>query len=174
MSVSIRDARHSAQDRRWIQSRYPEYLEDLSRSSLNTGMFPAIDAHGERQDESMARWFADDSSHPLVILKDGRRVGFALIGRPLRHQRDQVDFRMAEFFVVLEARRLGIGREAASLIFNRFAGTWEIVEFIYNKPALEFWRSILDEYTGGRYHESSTYSEVRQRFESAGLRDPRS
>lgn len=174
MPVSIRDAQNSAQDRRWIQSRYPEYLEDLSRLSMNTGMFPVAGDHGERQAELMARWFADDSSHPLVILKGGKRVGFALVSRPLRHQRDQIDFRMAEFFVALEARRLGVGRDAAWLIFNRFAGTWEVVEFMYNKPAVEFWRSILGDYTGGRYRESATYGEVRQRFKSAGLRDPRS
>ena len=173
MPVSIRDAQNSAQDRSWIQSRYPEYLEDLSQLSMNTGVFPVAGDHGERRAELMARWFADDSSHPLILLKDSKRVGFALVSRPLRHQRDQVDFRMAEFFVAVEARRRGVGRDAASLIFNRFAGTWEVVEFMYNKPAVAFWRSILGDYTGGHYREASTYGEVRQRFTSVGLRGVR-
>jgi len=63
--ISIRDAQNSAQDRTWIQAQYPEYLEDLSQLSMNTGMFPAAGEFGERQAEHMARWFADDSSHPL-------------------------------------------------------------------------------------------------------------
>ena len=41
MPVSIRDALNSTQDRTWIQAQYPEYLEDLSQQSMNTGMFPA-------------------------------------------------------------------------------------------------------------------------------------
>ncbi len=170
--VSIRDA-HSTPDHAWIQAQYPEYLEDLSHPSMNTGMFPIADEYGERHAELMARWFADDSSHPLIILKNNRPAGFALVSRPLRHQRDQVDFRMAEFFVALNSRRRGIGRDAARLIFNRFAGTWEIVEFLHNKAAIDFWRSILTEYTGGRFQESLSHGEVRQVFKSTAPRGPR-
>ena len=50
MPVSIRDAQHSAGDRAWIQNHYAAYLEDLSRLSMNTGMFPAA---GEWQYASM-------------------------------------------------------------------------------------------------------------------------
>jgi predicted acetyltransferase len=171
--ISIRDAQHSAQDRAWIQAQYPEYLEDLSQLSMNTGMFPAAGEYGERHAELMARWFADDSSHPLIILKNDKPVGFALVSRPPRNQREQVDFRMAEFFVTLKARRLGIGRDAAQLIFNRFAGTWEIIEFLYNKPAVTFWRSIVSDYTGGKFRESIAHGEVRQVFSSAHRRPAR-
>jgi predicted acetyltransferase len=138
-------------------------LEDLSELSMNTGMFPA---YREREAELMARWFADDTSHPLIILKNERPTGFALVSRPPRNQRDQIDFRMAEFFVTLKSRRLGVGRDAARLIFNRFAGTWEVTEFLYNKPAVEFWRSIVADYTNGRFREIRAHGEVRQVFSS--------
>ena len=164
MPVSIRDALNSPRDRQWIQSQYPEYLEDLSLVSMNTGVFPAS---GEVQAELMARWFADDSSYPLIILKNDQPAGFALVSRPPRNRRDQVDFRMAEFFVTLKARRLGVGRDAAQLIFNRFAGHWEITEFVHNKTAVQFWRAILAEYTGGKYLETVAHGEVRQLFSSA-------
>jgi predicted acetyltransferase len=134
---------------------------------MNTGMFPA---YHEREGELLARWFADDSSHPLIIMKDERPVGFALVSRPLRSQRDKIDYCMAEFYVVPSARRLGVGRDAARLIFNRFAGVWEVTEFLYNKPAVAFWRSIVGEYTGGKYRESTTLGEVRQVFRSANAR----
>jgi predicted acetyltransferase len=163
LPVSIRDAQHSEQDRTWIQKRHAEYLDDLSRLSLNTGMFPAF---GEREPELMARWFADDSSHPLLILKDDRPIGFALVCRPARNKRDTVDFRMAEFFITKKARRLGAGRDAAMLIFNRFSGAWEITEFLYNQPAVKFWHSIVAQYTGGRFRESVTHGEVHQHFSS--------
>lgn len=166
MPVSIRDALNSQQDRAWIRNSYPEYLQELSLISMNTGIFPVAGEFGEREPELLARWFADDLSHPLIILKNDRPVGFALVSRPLRNQRDAADFRMAEFFVTAGQRRLGVGRDAAVLIFNRFGGTWEVGEFQYNKPAVMFWRSVVAEYTGGRFRESRSQGEVRQVFES--------
>lgn len=166
MPVSIRDAQRAPADRAWIESQYSSYLEDLSRLSQNTGIFPASGEFGEREPELMARWFVDDSSHPLVLLKDERRVGFALVSRPPRNLRDSIDFRMAEFFVAVDSRRLGIGRDAASLIFSRFAGAWEVTEFQYNKPAVAFWRSVVSQYTAGRFRESAAHGEVRQIFSS--------
>ena len=164
--VSIRDARNSEADRHWIQRNYSDYLEDLSQQSMNTGMFPVRGEFGEREAELMGRWFADDSSHPLILLKDDRPVGFALVSRPLRNQRESVDYRMAEFFITPPQRRLGVGHDAALLIFSRFAGTWEITEFLCNKPAVAFWRSIVAELTGGKFRESVAHGEVRQVFNS--------
>lgn len=169
MPVSIRDAQHSEADRAWIRSHYAEYLEDLSRLSLNTGLFPALGEYGEREQELLARWFADDSSHPLILLKNDQPIGFALVSRPPRHQRSTIDFRMAEFFITPKARRLGIGRDAALLIFRRFAGSWEITEFLYNKPAVAFWRSVVSQVTGGKFRESMAHGEVRQVFSSKDL-----
>jgi predicted acetyltransferase len=164
--VSIRDALHSPQDRAWIGKGYAEYIEELSQLNMNTGVFPVAGEFGEREPELMARWFADDSSHPLVILKNDRPVGFALVSRPSRNQPSAADFRMAEFFITAKERRLGIGKDAAVLIFNRFGGTWEVSEFQYNKPAVTFWRSIVADYTNGRFRESQSHGEVRQVFAS--------
>jgi Predicted acetyltransferase len=130
---------------------------------MNTGLFPA---YAEREPELMARWFADDSSHPLIILKDEQPVGFALVSRPPRNRREQFDYCMAEFFVVASARRRGVGRDAAHLIFNRFAGNWLITEFAYNKAAVAFWRAIISDYTGGRFRETLAYGEIKHMFRS--------
>ena len=174
MPIRIRDARNSAPDRSWIQTRYVEYLEDLSQLSMNTGMFPVAGEYGEREPELMARWFADDSAHPLIILKNDKPAGFALVSRPPRNQRDQIDFRMSEFFVAFSARRLGVGRDAARLIFDRFAGSWEITEFLYNLPAVSFWRAVVNDYTQGRFRESSAHGEIRQVFTSRHVTAKRS
>ena len=173
MFISIRDARASKDDRRWIEESYAEYLDDLTRVSLNTGMFPAFGGYngdsaaefGDRAPDMMARWFADDSSYPLVILRDKHPQGFALVSRPTM-KRANVDFRMAEFFVLRKARRHGIGREAAELIFNRFDGRWEIVEFLRNQGAVAFWRSIVGNYTHGHFNETVMQGEVRHTFKS--------
>jgi predicted acetyltransferase len=136
---------------------------------MNTGLFPVAGAYGEREPELLARWFADDSSHPLLLLKNDHPVGFALVSRPPRNQRSAVDFRMAEFFVKPTVRRLGVGRDAAQLIFSRFTGAWEVTEFLYNKPAVAFWRAVVAHFTNGKFRESVAHGEVRQLFDSREL-----
>jgi predicted acetyltransferase len=173
MTVSIRDAKHSPQDRDWVRSVYREYLEDLSM--LNTGIFPVLGQFGEREPDLLARWFADDRSHPLVILQSDRPVGFALVVRPPERAatttvpagRGRIEFRLSEFFIQLPYRKRGVGREAAQLIFNRFAGQWEVTEYVRNSGAVAFWRRIIGAYTGGRYTERAADGEVHQWFKSA-------
>jgi predicted acetyltransferase len=170
MSVSIRDARHSAADRQFIQKAFADYLTDLTDLNMNTGMFPAFSTSdgefGDRKTELFARWFADDSSHPLVILRDNVPVGFALVSRPVMKRANSADHRLAEFFVAKQARRRGVGREAAELIFNRFGGSWEVTEILRNQTAVAFWRNVVGAYTGGDYREAVGNGEVRHVFQT--------
>ena len=78
----------------------------------------------------------------------------------------RVDYRMAEFFIARTSRRLGIGRTAVQLILNRFAGRWEITEYLRNPAAVSFWRRVVAGYTRGNYQERIVNGEVRQVFES--------
>jgi predicted acetyltransferase len=166
VAVSIRDAKGSPEDRKWIQSVYRDYLSDLA--TLNTGIFPVLGEYGHREPDLLARWFADDRSHPLLILKDDQPAGFALIVRPptLSQARPAVDHRLSEFFVLRRYRRLGVGRDAAQLIFNRFAGQWEVTEYVRNAGAVSFWRRVIGAYTRGTYTERIADGEVRQLFRS--------
>jgi len=169
MTVALRDARRSLDDRRFIGAIYPEYLDELSAVSNapGTGAFPVYGEHGQRHEELLARWFRDDRSHPLVILDTGRPSGFALVARPLFATPEGYEYRMAEFYIRQNSRRRGIGRAAAGLIFSRFAGRWEVSEAVANHRAIEFWRRTVMAYTGGRYDERVRDGEVRQRFTSA-------
>jgi predicted acetyltransferase len=73
---------------------------------------------------------------------------------------------MAEFFIARARRRLGIGRTAVQLILSRFAGRWEITEYLRNPVAVSFWRRVVANYTQGRFQERVTNGEVRQVFDS--------
>ena len=166
MLVSIRDCRHSKKDRQWIQNVYAEYIDALA--DLNTGLFPVIGAGTPHEDEIFANWFANDQSHPLVILKGPEPVGFALVTRPriATAGESAVNYHMSEFFVRNQYRRHGIGRDAATLIFDRFAGDWDIVEYQRNPGAVAFWRRVVSAYCGGRFTERTHDGEVRHRFTS--------
>ncbi len=166
MLVSIRDVGRSGRDRRWIQDVYGEYLESLS--DLNTGFFSVLGADGPREEQIFASWFSSDHSHPLLIAKGLDPVGFALVTRPLVGAAGEAPatFQMSEFFVRKPHRLAGIGRSAAHLIFDRFAGEWEVVEYTRHTGAVAFWRRVIGPYCGGRFTERSSHGEVRQRFHS--------
>lgn len=166
MLVSIRDCRQSKKDRQWIQDSYPEYLDALS--DLNTGLFSVLSTSNPHQDEIFANWFANDHSHPLIISQGPESVGFALVTRPRVAAAGEaaVNYHMSEFFIRKAHRRQGIGRDAAKLIFDRFAGDWEIVEYQRNPASVAFWRRVLTVYCKGRYTERSRNGEVHQRFTS--------
>jgi predicted acetyltransferase len=170
VSVSVRDARASQSDRLWIGSIYREYLDDLS--ALSTGIFPVLGEVGHREPDLIARWFGDRNAFPLVILKAAGRVGFAMVAHcPQPSGPAMVEYRMGEFFIARDSRRLGVGRTAVNLILNRFAGRWEITEYLRNPEAVSFWRRVVAGYTRGSYQERVIDGEVRQIFDS---RVPRS
>jgi len=172
MSVSVRDARPSRSDRRWIESVYREYLDDLSPS--DSGIFPILGEVGHREPDQLARWFADSTSVPLIILKSSEPVGFAMISRPpKRAGRPPLDYHMAEFFIARSQRRLGIGETAVQLILSRFSGRWEITEYLRNTGAVNFWRRVVAQYTHGDYQERIVNGEVRQVFDSQNRRGSR-
>ena len=99
------------------------------------------------------------------------KVGFAMVARPgPSAAKPRIDYRMAEFFIARKSRRLGIGQTAVQLIFSRFAGRWEITEYLRNAGAVSFWRRVVAAYTTGSYQERIMNGEVRQVFESGRKR----
>jgi predicted acetyltransferase len=164
VSVSVRDARSAPADRLWIQSVYRDYLDDLNPG---TGIFPALGEVGHREPDQIAHWFGDPNTYPLVIVKGREPVGFARVLRAMAGgAAPPIDYRMAEFFVLRTRRRLGIGQTAVQLILNRFAGRWEISEYLRNAAAVNFWRRVVASYTRGTYQERIVNGEVRQVFDS--------
>lgn len=165
LTVSLRDARAAPGDRLWIQSVYRDYLDDIN---LGTGLFPALGEVGHREPDQIAHWFGDPNTYPLIILKGSEPVGFARVLRAVGGAtQPRIEYRMAEFFVARSRRRLGIGQTAVQLILSRFAGRWEITEYLRNTEAVSFWRRVVARYTQGRYQERVINGEVHQMFDSA-------
>ena len=167
-TVSVRDARAAPADRVWIQSVYRDYLDDLNPG---TGLFPKLGEVGHREPDLIAHWFGDPNTFPLVILKGSEPVGFARVLRIAATAAPPgIDYRMAEFFVARARRRLGIGQTAVQLILSRFAGRWEITEYLRNADAVSFWRRVVASYTRGGYQERIVNGEVHQVFDSGRAR----
>ena len=168
MAVCLRDANAAPEDQNWIRTVYHEYVDELAAvASSSTGVFPLFGEHGPRDAELLARWFRDKRSHPLMILDGPQPVGFALVSRPLMPaSASPPEYRLADFFIRRAFRRRGVGRVAAALIFGRFSGRWLITENATNGDAVTFWRTVLRDYTAGRYEERFADGEVRQTFDS--------
>ena len=167
MTVTLRDARPSAEDRAWIARFYPEYVHELAhRVSGVAEPFSALGEHGDRQPEWLLRWFRDERTHPLLILATGQPAGFALVARPLTPSApgQAPVHEMAEFYIRSVHRRRGIGAEAAALIFRRFGGDWRVSEARRNTPAVAFWRRVISRYTHGVYTERLVDGDVRHAF----------
>lgn len=169
MTISVRDARGSGSDRRWLESVYRDYLDDLA--PRDTGVFPALGEVGHREPDLLARWFDDPHAYPFIIARGPQPVGFAMVARAAAIAgQPPLDYRMEEFFIARPHRRLGIGYLAVQLILDRFAGRWEITESSRNPAAVSFWRRAVSRYTGGAYQERVVDGEVRQVFESGRRR----
>jgi len=183
--VSVRDSRSARDDRRWIESVYRDYLNDLAPSA--TGIFPALGEIGHRVPDQLMRWYADPNAQIMTILYGDERAGFAMVNQRLRQSvgvgmaaaggaqsppSATPEYSMAEFFIARPWRRRGIGAQAVRLLLDRFTGQWLITEHLLNAAAVKFWRRVVAAYTGSKYQERIINGEVHQRFES-GSRRPR-
>jgi predicted acetyltransferase len=181
--VSVRDSRNTREDRRWIESVYREYLNDLAPAS--TGIFPALGEIGHRVPDQLMRWYADPNAQVMTILYGDQRAGFAMVNQRLRQSLGvgmaaavgahaspdpAPEYSMAEFFIARPWRRRGIGAQAVRLLLDRFTGQWLITEHLLNVAAVKFWRRVVATYTGSKYQERIVNGEVHQRFESGSRR----
>ncbi|MBI3676178.1 MAG: GNAT family N-acetyltransferase [Proteobacteria bacterium] len=122
---------------------------------------------GRRPENDERPWPADWRGFPFLIRADGELAGFGLV-----KQIGPSTFDMGEFFVARKFRRHGVGQIAATRLFDKFKGRWEVRELLTNTPAQSFWRRIISAYADGRFNEAQEHFAVYgrdfvvQRFES--------
>ncbi len=141
MVLSLRDARESPRDALWLRNVLPLYLHELSGFGSE---FWSLDETGRWQPEqAVETWFTHAEVSALLVLSEGRRIGFALVGHaPFPYMSAEVDHSLAEFFILAGHRRHGLGAEAARLVLHRFPGRWELEVLSRNVPAQRFWRKV--------------------------------
>jgi GrpB-like predicted nucleotidyltransferase (UPF0157 family)/predicted acetyltransferase len=100
-------------------------------------------------------WSEPERRFPFFIRARSQLAGFALVTRGSPASDDPNDFDVAEFFVLRRHRRSGVGRQAAFLLWNRFAVRWIVRVSEGNHEGLRFWASVIAEYTSGRAVEST-------------------
>jgi predicted acetyltransferase len=101
-------------------------------------------------------WSEPDRRFAFLVRCDGRVAGFALVTRGSPASEDPAVLDVAEFFVLRRHRHHGVGRRAATLLWQRFpAAAWTVRVSEANADAVPFWRSVVRDYTGGAFREST-------------------
>ena len=129
-------------ERSYLERLLVLYLYDM------TEFVAEPDKELEYEYPNIERYWQDANRYPFFIEYDTMRIGFALVTE------SEENAVMSEFFIPRHFRRLGIGAQAAWLIFDRFPGRWRVAEMAANRSAQRFWRRVIDEYTDGHYDET--------------------
>jgi predicted acetyltransferase len=101
--------------------------------------------------EGLDDYWMDSNRHPFFIKVFGKLAGFVLV-RTVDVDSEPLHT-IAEFFIMKKYGGKGIGKTAAKRIFDLFPGKWQVTQIEKNYPAQAFWRSLISEYTNGKYEE---------------------
>lgn len=165
--MSLRIERASPAEYPILRNLYPLYLHDLSEF----GGSYELDAQGVWQPDYLSTWLSESEQvHPLLIWLQGLPVGFAFVAQaPFPYMTQGRDYQLSEFFILRAKRRLGLGKQAALAVLNRFRGVWEMAQLRENHTAIAFWNRVLTEYTRGRFQQMLLHGEPGQVFDNRGL-----
>ena len=96
-------------------------------------------------------WNSKDH-YPFIFRVDNQLAGFALVNK--KGSTKDVDWYLAEFYIVAKFQNKGIGCYIATHLLSQFSGIWELSQIPNNLPALAFWRKVLQKFTHGQYTET--------------------
>ncbi|MES2212490.1 MAG: GNAT family N-acetyltransferase [Pseudomonadota bacterium] len=140
-----------------IQNMARFYVYDLSKECgrvlsgwecPDNGLFECID---------LKKYLTKPQYRSYLIKVNQEYAGFALVG--VSKIFPDCHWCMEEFFVLGKFQRSGLGRKVATELFKRFSGRWAIGAIDENKRAINFWRTIISEYTVGKVEECNKSSD---------------
>ena len=112
-----------------------------------------INEHGYFGYTYLDHYWTEDPRHPFFIRVSGKLAGFVLISDFSYVLKTSEVRSVTEFFVMRKYRRKGIGKSAAVQVFDKFPGTWEVIQHQNNEPSKIFWEEVISEYTGGNFRK---------------------
>jgi len=124
-----------------------------------------VEADGLFQNyKNLDDYWNDENRFPYIIQQNEKYIGFVLVR--LIEKSTHKYFSIAEFFVMKKYRLAGVGKSIAEQIFNLYKGNWEVFQKETNKPAQQFWKKVIDEYTKGDFTEKFEDGKLLQRFKN--------
>jgi predicted acetyltransferase len=136
-----------------VKNLVPYYIYDMSE---HLGWSCTPDGRFDGCVDLESYWHG--AGRHAFVLRAGREpAGFVLI--LAEHDEPDVEFSVTDFFLLRKFRGRGVGERIAHELFERFPGRWKVEQFAENKPAVAFWRTVIDRYCDGRFEQRSGRSQ---------------
>jgi len=110
-----------------------------------------IPADGLYECIDFKKYWEDKNSFPFIVRYKNEIVGFVIVDR--KGSCPEIDFNMAQFFILRKFKNKGIGSYVAQECFKKFPGIWEVMVIPGNEGAYRFWRSTIKNYTDNNFTE---------------------
>lgn len=146
MNMNYKIMKACSKDVELLQNLLQFYIYDFSE-------FIDIDVteNGIFREYPIGKYFTETGHFPYLLLVEGKYAGFVLV-QFVQEERKSY-FTVAEFFIMKKYRREGLGKLVAKEIFQLHKGSWEVFQMSKNKPAQNFWRNVINDFTSGKYSE---------------------
>lgn len=133
------------------------YEYDLSPYTGNK-----VNKHGYFEYLYLDSYWTQNQRFAYFILIDEALAGFVMVNDYCEVSREASTKAIAEFFVMRQFRRQGIGREIAEKVFRLFPGPWEVHQYLQNKQSITFWEKVIGDYTFNNFVKQITDDGERQ------------
>jgi predicted acetyltransferase len=107
-----------------------------------------LGADGRFGYEQLPLYWKETNRYPFLVKVNGYLAGFVFVHKGSQISGDENVWDMAQFFILHGYRRLGIGKQVAHEIWQRFPGIWEVRVIARNQKAKIFWERAIAEFTG--------------------------
>jgi predicted acetyltransferase len=135
-------------DKQLLQQMIELYQYDFSEFEETD-----LNEHGYFGYSYLDYYWTEADRYPFIVRVNDKLAGFVLVNQYTYLPNSQ--YSVAEFFILRKYRKRGIGQMVAFHIFDLFCGRWEIHQVHTNSAAQQFWRSVIEAYTGGKYTETA-------------------
>lgn len=123
-----------------LQNMARFYVYDISKAAgalpnwelPESGLFDCYD---------LKNYITDKDRRAYFVKLDQEIAGFVMINKDVSGP--DVDWAIAEFFVLAKFQGRGVGTHVLPLVFKELSGLWEIKVLDFNQPAFQFWSGLL-------------------------------
>ncbi len=131
-----------------LQNMARFYVYDMSQYfSLDPNW--AIPEDGLYECIDFKKYWLSDNTWPFFIRYQNTLAGFVIIDK--KGSDINVDYNMAQFFILRRFKGHGVGRYIASHCFSQFKGVWEVMVMLENVGAYHFWHKVIHHYSEGQF-----------------------
>lgn len=155
MKIKVTKANKSNKDilkNLYVYYRYDLFLHSGDDTSLALNKYGIVYGRKYRTHDSAMAEFDEIVNYPKSIVvylfyTNKTPIGFAIVLKQngIHHK---IDYKLDEFFIVNKYRKQGFGEQAFCEIIKRYKGIWVLEILKENKPALLFWKKIINRNIG--------------------------